>query len=353
MDTYYEILDVAMDADQSSIKNAYRKAAAAVHPDKGGNSALFRTVQKAYEVLGDPVSRREYDKSLKDGGREHQHDTGNTKTHQDQGQEKTYQDHGQEKTYQHQGQEKTYNDENEYYNNDPDDNFEVPKPTYNVVYKIIAQRPWIFSFVITGILIKFNIYSLAMLMLGLSIISVLGTPKSRVATSVHRNSKLKNRDIDNMSGAEFELFLVDLLKSQGYKVTHTGKPGDFGADIIFETRSVKYVVQAKRSSSNVGSTAVSEVVGAKAHYGATEAVVITNARFTQSAKKLAKSNKVLLWDRDKIECLLETADPETTFSAALDTYIRSIAYGALRVMKIALVGILAIFFFRSESKKLN
>lgn len=51
--------------------------------------------------------------------------------------------------------------------------------------------------------------------------------------------------------------------------------------------------------------AVQEVQGARAHYKATEAWVVTNSNFTQQAYELAKSNGVRLIDREElIEMLL-------------------------------------------------
>lgn len=52
-----------MDADQETIKAAYRRAAQKNHPDKGGDETLFLKIQKAYEVLSDPVKRDRYDKT--------------------------------------------------------------------------------------------------------------------------------------------------------------------------------------------------------------------------------------------------------------------------------------------------
>lgn len=60
---HYKALGVAKTATQEEIKAAYRKAAARHHPDKGGSAALFHEVQKAYEVIGDPVAKKSFDES--------------------------------------------------------------------------------------------------------------------------------------------------------------------------------------------------------------------------------------------------------------------------------------------------
>lgn len=58
---YYEILGVSKSASQEEIKKSFRRLAMVHHPDKGGKEENFKNIQKAYEVLGDPEKRREYD----------------------------------------------------------------------------------------------------------------------------------------------------------------------------------------------------------------------------------------------------------------------------------------------------
>ena len=113
--------------------------------------------------------------------------------------------------------------------------------------------------------------------------------------------------IDNeMSGAEFEKITKEILEKNGFKrVKTTPVSGDFGVDVIAEKDSVKYVIQCKKYSSSVGIKAVQEIMGSKAMNNAHVAVVLTNNFFTKSAKELAKSNGVLLWDRDKLIEMLE------------------------------------------------
>jgi DnaJ-class molecular chaperone len=61
MTDYYQILGVARTASADEIKLAYRRLAGQHHPDKGGDTQQFQQIQKAYQVLGDPQQRAEYD----------------------------------------------------------------------------------------------------------------------------------------------------------------------------------------------------------------------------------------------------------------------------------------------------
>ena len=58
---HYKTLGINSTAAPDEIKKAYRKLASLHHPDKGGNTAKFQEVQTAYDILGDPAKRQEYD----------------------------------------------------------------------------------------------------------------------------------------------------------------------------------------------------------------------------------------------------------------------------------------------------
>jgi molecular chaperone DnaJ len=62
---FYAALGVAQDADQATIKKAYRKLARANHPDSNPDDAArhdtFKKVAEAYDVVGDPEKRKTYD----------------------------------------------------------------------------------------------------------------------------------------------------------------------------------------------------------------------------------------------------------------------------------------------------
>src|SRR3954447_21557250 len=62
---YYKVLGVDKKASQEDIKKAYRKLARQYHPDTNKDSGAeerFKQISEAYDTLGDPEKRKEYDR---------------------------------------------------------------------------------------------------------------------------------------------------------------------------------------------------------------------------------------------------------------------------------------------------
>ncbi|MBK7650832.1 MAG: DnaJ domain-containing protein [Flammeovirgaceae bacterium] len=65
---YYFILGLTTNAQAFEIKQAYRKLALQFHPDRNHSKeaeAIFKEVNEAYEILGDPQNKFDYDRLLK------------------------------------------------------------------------------------------------------------------------------------------------------------------------------------------------------------------------------------------------------------------------------------------------
>src|ERR1051325_6792059 len=64
---YYAVLGVSSDALEKDITKAYRKLAKQFHPDANPNDKAaedrFKDISAAYDVLGDPAKRKEYDEA--------------------------------------------------------------------------------------------------------------------------------------------------------------------------------------------------------------------------------------------------------------------------------------------------
>ena len=63
---YYEVLGVSRDADEETIKKAYKKLAKQYHPDLNPDSktaeSKFKEINEAYSVLSDDQKRAAYDR---------------------------------------------------------------------------------------------------------------------------------------------------------------------------------------------------------------------------------------------------------------------------------------------------
>ncbi len=118
-------------------------------------------------------------------------------------------------------------------------------------------------------------------------------------------------EIDVMTGVQFENRLQSLFVSMGYLVQSTPASGDQGLDLILKRDGKRIGVQVKRYSpdQNVGNSAVQEVFAGKLFYDCDEGWVISNCKFTDSAKALAKKAGIHLIDREQlIKMLAHTAE---------------------------------------------
>lgn len=133
-------------------------------------------------------------------------------------------------------------------------------------------------------------------------------------------------DIDAMEGHEFEHFIAALLRQLGYqKVEVTRGSGDQGVDVLAEKDDIRYAVQCKCYTTDLGNTPIQEVNTGKMIYQCHVGVVVTNRYFTQSAREAAKATGVLLWDRAKLEKMLAqvqgTSNIETLTQQSKDSIV--------------------------------
>lgn len=57
----YTELDLPVTATSEEIRQRYRTLAQMHHPDKGGDEELFKRIKLAYEILSNPIRRKQYD----------------------------------------------------------------------------------------------------------------------------------------------------------------------------------------------------------------------------------------------------------------------------------------------------
>jgi HJR/Mrr/RecB family endonuclease len=116
-------------------------------------------------------------------------------------------------------------------------------------------------------------------------------------------------DYSKMSGADFELYLVKLLKQYGFlEIEGTPATGDQGADLIAKKNGRTIIIQAKRYDGAVGNKAVQEVASAVSYYGGDEGWVMTNSTYTKSARDLAQKAGIRLFGGRDLERFSELCD---------------------------------------------
>lgn len=116
---------------------------------------------------------------------------------------------------------------------------------------------------------------------------------------------LYNNKYDYMEGHDFETYCAELLQKTGFdSVEVTPGSNDQGIDIIAYQHGIKFGIQCKRYSSDVGNKAVQEAFAGSTYYHCNVSAVLTNQHFTTQAKDLAKRTGVLLWDRDYLDAMI-------------------------------------------------
>jgi HJR/Mrr/RecB family endonuclease len=130
------------------------------------------------------------------------------------------------------------------------------------------------------------------------------------------------------AGHMFEEYIVSVYRRLGYStaisttemrhkgllpadIQKRGGSGEQGVDVVIDLEEKnsngqpqRVIIQCKHYSGNVPNSAIQEIHAAMNLYRADYAAVITNSYFTAPAAELAKSNNVMLIDRDGLANLI-------------------------------------------------
>lgn len=97
------------------------------------------------------------------------------------------------------------------------------------------------------------------------------------------------QQIDSMEGHQFEYWCTELLKKNGFlNVEITPGSNDQGVDITATKDGIRYAIQCKCYSTDLGNTLVQEVHTGKSIYHCQVGVVMTNRYFTAGQSKQLK-----------------------------------------------------------------
>lgn len=118
-----------------------------------------------------------------------------------------------------------------------------------------------------------------------------------------------DKEIDQMSGLEFEKLVSSLLIKMGFDVTITKQTADGGIDmIVYNDQPLlegTYIVQCKRWGSSIGEPIVRDLYGVITAERANKGILITNSTYTNSAVKFSQGKPIELIDGLKLATLLE------------------------------------------------
>jgi hypothetical protein len=103
--------------------------------------------------------------------------------------------------------------------------------------------------------------------------------------------------------SDFEDFIAQLFKDNGYEVQQTSYSGDFGADLILEKDKSRVAVQVKKYSADnkVGVKDINQLIGGQRYYNCNDALIITTSSFTKAGSELSSKTNLKCWDWNKLQ----------------------------------------------------
>lgn len=114
-------------------------------------------------------------------------------------------------------------------------------------------------------------------------------------------------DINALKWQEFEEFIGEAYRRQGYQVEEKGgNQPDGGIDLILRKKGEMVLVQCKHwETEQVGVNIVRELYGVVAAEGATKGIVVTTGYFTRDAEMFAHGKPLLLIRGNELSRLIE------------------------------------------------
>ena len=110
-----------------------------------------------------------------------------------------------------------------------------------------------------------------------------------------------------MSWSDFEYYVAETFRRQGYSVERTGDPaGDGGVDVILRKDGMITLAQCKHWKAwKVGVRPIRELLGVVTSHGAQNGVLVTSGRFTREAVDFARANRLRLIDGDELRSMID------------------------------------------------
>jgi restriction system protein len=129
-------------------------------------------------------------------------------------------------------------------------------------------------------------------------------------TQVIRRKRFKTTnsiaDIRSLTWRQFESYIGELFRTEGYFVLETPEGPDNGVDLVLRKGGEKTYVQCKHWKTNqVGVDKVRELLGSMTAGGAHSGIFVTSGTYTQPARDLARECGIRLIGGDELAGLLK------------------------------------------------
>lgn len=126
----------------------------------------------------------------------------------------------------------------------------------------------------------------------------------RIALAEMRKTEIRvcanKESMATMSGRQFEEYVAEAYRTQGFTAEITPGSGDHGIDIILRRDDEKIAVQCKRKEKTVGQPPVRDLYGVIMHGGFDKGILVTNSTFSKPARDFAEGKKIELLDGDQL-----------------------------------------------------
>ncbi len=110
----------------------------------------------------------------------------------------------------------------------------------------------------------------------------------------------------HMTGVDFEQWVANHFRKEGYEVRMTKTTGDHGVDLqLYKSNKLVGVVQCKNWDGSVGEPAVRDFYGSLVSMKAPEGFIFAATTFTQQAKDFVQDKPIKLVDLEKLIMLAQ------------------------------------------------
>jgi hypothetical protein len=114
--------------------------------------------------------------------------------------------------------------------------------------------------------------------------------RDQIATGKLQRAALLQRSWKSMRGAEWEDFVVEVLRTHGATVERTSRPGADDASLIADFGERRVAVFTDSEEHTASSAMIQRALAARERHGCDSCAVIINRRFTGAAQDFAQRN---------------------------------------------------------------